>query len=693
MPATLLTTDLSSAAGVQWQFQPEGRKFKAIDVPAGGWVAQGFNCQAGVYRARVPVPKAARGKVLRLAFEAVNFGAEVYVGPDEDHLVNVASHVGGWMPIVCEITDAVADLSEFLLVVEVAGRGKFLRDGKITLGDAAPWQPKLADGILRGVELQALPELFIDDVFVRTSVARDRLTGQAVLVNRTGRRVEVTLTAKLASASGSKFKYPKLSERTATLEPGESRPVSLPETGWGLGPASYWWPNVPYRQGYRAELHELELTAGIDGQTVHKATRRFGFREFTTAGCHYYLNGIKTNLRGDNQQEANFGTDAYGTHPGFARPTKDNPGWPKAVDNLLRLNFNVLRIHQVPATPYMLDVCDELGLMIVDETPVRGSENHADFAAGREHMLTAFSDLVRRDRNHPSIVLWSAANEIWKQRGLALALIAAGRAEDDTRVIIIDGEGDLGPEIINMQHYVGGCGVPPVYGGQRRADRPYGETESVWPSDNSWQGFAWMATCTRIRRWKGNADIRNYVLNNAWSNYVPGQSPAQQDLEKKIKDIRWEQCVSDYKVNPPIRDPWNHRCIQLMQQCFHPLTVCDVEFDEANYISDEKGKWPVVAPELPAGQTVTRNLAVFNDEFAGEEITVRWAVNVTRPSGRTHERGQFTLRVPLGEHVVRPIEFTTPERPCKLHLVTEAIKDGKTRFSEDRHAFAVKADR
>ena len=80
----------------------------------------------------------------------------------------------------------------------------------------------------------------------------------------------------------------------------------------------------------------------------HTITQRFGFREFTWKGNRYYLNGVTCNLRGDNQQEANFGTDAYGTHPGFGEPTRKCAGWPGAVDNLLRMNFNVLRIHQVP---------------------------------------------------------------------------------------------------------------------------------------------------------------------------------------------------------------------------------------------------------------------------------------------------------------------------------------------------------
>ena len=72
------------------------------------------------------------------------------------------------------------------------------------------------------------------------------------------------------------------------------------------------------------------------------------------------------------------------TLPGFLPGTN---GWPKAVDNYQRLNYNFIRIHQEPASPYMLDVCDEKGLMVMEETAIRGSSNDQDFAAGHDNMV------------------------------------------------------------------------------------------------------------------------------------------------------------------------------------------------------------------------------------------------------------------------------------------------------------------
>ena len=689
MAAKTVVKDLSSTAGAKWEFKLERGQWKEIDVPAGGWRAQGYTCDAGMYRAWIRVPRSAEGKTVRIAFAAVNFGAEVFVGPDEDALERVATHVNGWMPFVADITHKALPGSKLLLIVRVNGRGMYLRDGKYIVPQGATWQPKLADGIIRGIEMQILPPVSIDDVFVRTSVDGDHIQPEVVLCNTTAETVRAVIKGKLSSWNGDRFKYPALPEIPCTLAAGERRPVDLGQTGWGLGTESYWFPNVPYRKGYRARLHNLSLTVTVDGEVMHEVTERFGFRQFEAKGCHYYLNGIRCNLRGDNQQEADFGTDAYGTFPGFGPPSRGNPGWPRAVDNLLRANFNVMRIHQVPPTPYMLDACDELGLMIVDETPIRGSEGLEDFVAGREHMIDAARELALRDRRHPCVVIWSAANEIWNQRGLALALQAAILAVDDTRPIIVDGVPDLGPELINMEHYVDGCGNPPVTGGTPRTDRPYGETESVWPSDNSWQGFAWMATCTRIRRLKGNADIRNYVLNNAWSNYVPGQGPRIQDLEKKIKDIRWPQAVSDMKINPPLTDMWNHPLIRLMQQCFHPVAVCDREFDELNYRSDGRGRWPTVVPQLKPGAAVTRSIAVFNDEFVDHSVTVKWELRIGSPTGKVHDSGSFMLHIPLGEFRVRKVGFVAPNRQCALFFVLRVFKGRVLRFVENRIRFKV----
>ncbi len=694
--------DISTDGGLRWEFRPEGGDWGDIKVPYGGWRKQGHKVSAGTYRVRLPIPEAAAGRSIQLYFEAINFGCRILIGRDEKSLTPVLSHIAPWMPVIADITPFVEAGKEYLLVIEVKGRNKYQHEviamryawndgfvpGKIKawmVPQAAAWLEDMAEGIIRGARMNILPAIHLSEPYIVTSVSSGTINPYVKVNNITDRPVSGVLRCRLSSATGQQFDYPEMMEIPFTLNEHDTRRFDLIATVWGLGRDSYWWPNVPYKPGYRAVLHNLTIDVLVDGKLHHTLTQRFGFREFTWKGNRYYLNGVPCNLRGDNQQETNFGTDAYGTHPGFGKPTSTCAGWPGAVDNLQRANFNVMRIHQVPPTPYMLDVCDEMGLMIVDETPIRNSEGLEDWVGGWENMINTARGLALRDRNHPSVVIWSAANEIWSNRPLSLALQGAIWSVDWTRPVIIDGIGDVGPEVINMNHYVGGCGTYPETGGEKRLDRPYGETEDIWPNDNGPQGFAWMATSVRWRRLQGNADLRNYVLNNAWPTYVPGQSRDQQFLEKGIKEVRWPVVKTPDEIMPDIHDPWNHPNIILMQKCYNPCTACDVEFDRANRHSNEKGEWPVVKPKLARGRVVKRQIAIFNDTFEGELVQFRWSAM----SGEKQlAGGDMQLQIPLGSFIKVPVAFRTPSAG-EVQLRLQVLKCGELIFEEDAIAFEI----
>ncbi len=589
--------------------------------------------------------------------------------------------MNGWMPFHADLTPVAVPGRDLLVEVLVDGRGKFLLPNhKFSIAEGASWDTALEDGILRGVELDILPRIRIDDIYVVTTEGPDRVQVSATIVNDSDRPARVKLGGRFTGEAN----YPSLPQLKVKTGAHTTREIAIPAVDWKLGTASYWWPNLPYRSGYRAVLHTIDLRLELGKRLLDERRQRFGFRQFQAVGDHYELNGVHVNLRGDNQQEADFGTDAYGIKAGFGPPTANNPGWPKAVDNLLRLNFNIMRIHQIPATPYMLDVADEMGLMLVAESPLRGSEQMEDFVAGHDSMLAMDREMVLRDRNHPSIVIWSAANEWDLPIREAIPVI---RAVDLTRPIIADGVNkDLGPGIINMEHYVNGIGKLPVSGAHPRSDRPYGETEAVWSSDNTPQGFAWMATSIRVRRALGDADLRNYVLNNAWPNYVPGESGSTETLERAIKKYKPTGDPSDFVIAPAIQDPWNDARIHLMQQCYAPVLVADLDFDRANEISDKQGEWPVVKPALVIGQTVTRRLTVMNDDLAGDRIDVAWEVSA---GGHVLAHDAVEVKVPLGDHVEVPATFSIPNEPGALKLQVTASKDGTERYREDRMLFST----
>lgn len=677
-PVTM-SKDLSSRSGVVWQFQPQNGAWGKIEVPGGGWRSQGYDCDAGTYRADIPIPKEAAGCEVSIVFDAVNFGADISAGLDNDHLTPVISHIDGWVPVTADVTRLVTPGEVLHLLVAVAGRKKFQVNGKYTVPEGATWDPYIEEGILRGVHLVMSPLVRVSDVFVQTDVGARKLNAQISVTNGTKAPVKVVLRPSLSSANGERFQYPKIPLIEATVFPG-SRTLDIGAIPWTLGPKSLWWPNVPYKSGYQAQMHQLTVQLTVAGLPVQQYRQRFGFRQFRVRGNHYYLNGVRCNLRGDNQQEADFGTDAYGVRPGFGPPSSGNPGWPQAVDNLQRLNFNVIRIHQIPATPYMLDVCDEKGLMLIEELPLRGSEGGEDYQHGRDNMLNMDRELVLRDRNHPSTIIWSAANE-WSDP-IKDAVVVIQKV-DDTRPIIADGSGDLGFPYINIQHYTDGLGALAQNGGTPRTDRPYGEGEALWPADNSLRGFAWMATGTRLRRLKRNDDIRNYILNNAWPNYVPGENPGNEILEAFVKGDK------NARILPSIADPWHDVHIQLMQQCFAPVCVCDIGFDQDNKRSNRHGDWPVIPSRVDPSTSVTRTLAVFNDEFSGEHLRITWKLHQETRTGAVLASGQSDLHVPLGEMAMLPVSFQTPAASAELYLTVTAAKNGRACFSDDAIAYKV----
>jgi hypothetical protein len=122
----------------------------------------------------------------------------------------------------------------------------------------------------------------------------------------------------------------------------------------------------------------------------------------------------------------------------------------------------------------------------------------------------------------------------------------------------------------------------------------------------------------------------------------------------------------------------------LIQQCYAPVAVADLEFDLLNAASNKNGDWPVVKPELHAGQLVRRTLTVFNDDLSGELVTVKWEA---RTPSRVLRRGTIPVLVPLGEQRSVKIAFKAPTESGDIVIAVQAWKDGVKRFSEDRMVF------
>jgi hypothetical protein len=684
----------------RWDFTPENGTKTTLVVPGGGWLKQGVSCESGTYETRITIPDSGRPQVTRLELGAVNHQAEYFLGADSASLRKIHEEVTAFTPQVVDLTPHVQPGESYLLRIAV----RAWKHGRPIAPHWAEWCECIARGIFRDAWLRVYPEVYIDDVFVRTAVEGRSLKADIRLVNAAARERRIRLGGALASGTGDAWLYPTLPDLEVVLAAGESQTVTLGPCEWGCPPESYWWPNLPYRQGYRAKLHLLNLTLFEGGTPVHTRSTRFGFRELRQAGKYFELNGIRLNFRGDNLQVANYDRidhggkgDAMDTLPGFLPPSAANPGWPQAVDNFLRLNYNCQREHMGPWTPYMLEVCDEMGLMLIGESACRWNGFDMEDGVGF-HEVKCLQDIVRRDRNHPAIVRWSAKNEAQnRDPRYHVELYDAIKALDDTRPIFEDflvcDRDRFNPQEIFapllskldftwIEHYLthdekGGVFFTPLEHNDAVIpldDRPYGIGEANWVRGSTPTGLAWWATAIALYRAAGASDARPYSLLSSWASCIPGVQNTDFLTEENRHPVYGEN-------NLP--SPWTHPGICLLQKACQPLLALDVEFWRMNRKADAFGHFPVRAPELPAATVVERTLLVFNDEFSGRDLVLRWEVREGHPGNRLWDRGSCALTIEPGFSAPASVRFETPKFNTQLFVKLVVEKGGESRFEDD----------
>jgi hypothetical protein len=697
--------EVVSLAGA-WSFTPSGGATTTIQVPGGGWLAQGFHVSAARYETSVTVPDLGRPQATLIELGAVNHQASLSI---DGNLV--ATNMTAFTPSVFDVTRAVTPGAAHALAIDVKGRDALRSptNAYLTLvPDAAGWSPNVPQGIFRSAVVRTLPALHVSDTFVRTDVANDALSVDVWISNSGTSDATGTVSAVLSSFTCEELAYPTLANQTVAVPAGGTVQVTLGPVRWDLGPQSFWWPNIPYTPGYRAKLHYVSVTvAGNDAK--HTVPFRFGFRQIRQVAANYELNGVRVNFRGDNLQGADYdsiettatGTsDAYDLFPGFLPPSPGNRGWPGAVDNWQRLNYNVARIHQEPATPYMLDVADELGFMLIDETAIRGSNGDQDFrpapAGGEPNMLAHLQALVLRDRNHPSIIRWSQCNEADNDSTNSAAfqqdLYLTVTAIDATRPVSAEGrQGDASYKVITadnftvMDHYPDGLNVY-THTVRPSTTRPFGVGEYIWSSDVTPQGMVWFGTSTMAMRLQGADDLRPYTLLSGWASFVPGVTTAMMTLEPTYpaRVINHPHFGED---NLP--DPWSNPIIQRIQRGMNPVAVVDTAFWAANSLSNVTGDWPVATETAALGASLTRQLAVFNDTLSGTSVDVVWEVRTDAADGPIVSQGDVAVDVPLGEHATVPITVTLPSTGTRAYLVLRSRKDGREIFVEDAEWFQL----
>ncbi|HEX8328937.1 MAG TPA: glycoside hydrolase family 2 TIM barrel-domain containing protein [Hymenobacter sp.] len=376
---------------VQWDFMcttgQRSGKWAKIAVPS-NWEQQGFGTynyyqdqvnpdEQGLYRHSFRVPAAGKGKHVFIVFEASMTDTEVKVNGQLAGPV----HQGGFYRFKYDITDKLKPAGQDnLLEVKVSKRSA---NASVNQAErkADFW---LFGGIFRPVYLEIVPPTYLDRIALDAR-ANGALRLDAFPVNATASH---TVTAQVQELNGKPVGKPFAVKAGAEQEKTTLRTQ--------LSGVQAWNAEVP-------KLYNLVVTLA-DGQgAVHRVKQRFGFRTMELrAQDGIYVNGKRTILKGVNR---------HSQWPESGRTLSKQLSL-LDVGLMKEMNMNAVRMSHYPPDAHFLDVCDSLGLYVIDE--LTGWQAQYDTIVG--HKLTR--ELVVRDVNHPSIIFWANGNEGGFNRGL-----------------------------------------------------------------------------------------------------------------------------------------------------------------------------------------------------------------------------------------------------------------------------------
>jgi beta-galactosidase len=329
-----------------------------------------------IYRKHFARSKLATGRVF-VDFQGVMTTATVYLGG-----VEIARHQGGYLPWSVELTRHLTAGDNALAVIVDSTWQQVPPDGHS--GGAASVDYLQPGGIYRDVTLRVVPEVFLCDVFVKPTnvlTARPSIEIEATIVAASVPSGPVTVTAELLDGTRTLAS----AEATVSLAAAETTMAHLNiATVAGL---TLWSPDEPKLYEIRARLTGADIEP-------HTLLVRTGLRQAIFAPDGFYLNGRRTKLFGLNRHQ-------LFPYTGMAAPERLHRRDAELIKQ--ELNANMVRCSHYPPSPSFLDACDELGLMVWEEAP---GWQYVGGAAFRKLVLENVRDMVLRDRNRPSVIVW-----------------------------------------------------------------------------------------------------------------------------------------------------------------------------------------------------------------------------------------------------------------------------------------------
>jgi beta-galactosidase len=367
--------------------QFEDRTWREVDLPHDWAVELPFSASAshshgyhtigwkypetsiGWYRKKFTVPASDSGRKLSIQFDGVHRNSRVWING-----FYVGNEASGYASSVYDITDYLNYGGENTVAVRV--------DASVEEG----WYYEGA-GIYRHVWLNKTERLHVSQygTFVTTELNGENavLTVRTNIENQNAKSCAFTIEQTLIDASNQQVLVSKPENLTLN---GNLQHTYFQKLN--INKPTLWSLENPY-------LYKLKTCILAEGKIIDTYFTTVGIRTVRfDPDSGFYLNGKSVKIKGTNnhQDHAGVGTAIPDALQEFR------------VKKLKEMGDNAIRTSHNPATPELLDVCDRLGMLVLEENRLMGID--------KEH-FDLLERFMVRDRNHPSIILWSLGNEEW----------------------------------------------------------------------------------------------------------------------------------------------------------------------------------------------------------------------------------------------------------------------------------------
>ncbi len=358
-----------------WKYSPEFSEdmikksfddsaFETVDIPHANkelplnYFDEGSYQFISCYRKNFDIKKSAGMRYL-LHFEGAAVYSRVYLNDKF-----IGEYKGAYNRFSFDITEVVKSKGN-LLVVELDSRE---RKEIPPFGNVVDYL--VYGGIYREVWIEEVPEIYIDNAFVRT-------------LNVLHEKKLMSIDVTLSESTKSKLSFALYSGDEKISEKSTDFSGRVINAKWAVKDVKLWDIDNPNLYTLKIKLDDKD-----------EISVRFGFRECRFYKDGFYLNGKKIKIRGLNRHQS-F------PYVGYAMPENVQ----KADADLLKyeLGVNLVRTSHYPNSIHFLDRCDEIGLLVFTEMP---SWQHLGEGEWRDICLDNVRRMVLRDRNHPSVILW-----------------------------------------------------------------------------------------------------------------------------------------------------------------------------------------------------------------------------------------------------------------------------------------------